>query len=284
MKFLSASLCLVLPLLTFARATTLENNGYHKVSNRQIDSILYRDGDRDYQLINTIGFHPWMKMATIYVANNDIEPEHENKLSLPDIYADLAKRHKLKPEDVDWIVTEIAGDAEIEATILEIREGRNVGLHDEVTVAPNDKEWNTILGTKYYRNAASVNHKAVERVIIRMHTRTLLGDTFDVDSLMFHFPTQENTNSQEEASESVDNTENGNAMQWMDFWKKECSKGLKGKLSDEPNAKKWEDAALNIIYGTEKLEEELSLVRLDKMIADLNPAPKDNNDAAASRT
>ncbi|KKF93995.1 hypothetical protein CFO_g3653 [Ceratocystis platani] len=262
MKFLSASLSLVLPLLTFARATIFEDNGYKKVSDRQMDSILFRDGDKDYQM-----------------------PERQNKLSFPDIYYALAKRHKRKPEDIDWIITEVAGDIETEGMILGIREGRKVGLHDEVTVAPNDKEWNDILGTKYYRNAASVSRKEVERVIIRTHKRTLFGDDFDVDSLIFHFPTQENTNSQEETTpESADDTENSNAMGWMDFWKKECIKGLKGKVADELHAGEWLDAALNIIYNAEKLEEEVSLARLKDARADLNLALKGDSDAAVSRT
>ncbi|PHH50188.1 hypothetical protein CFIMG_007506RA00001 [Ceratocystis fimbriata CBS 114723] len=73
-------------------------------------------------------------------------------------------------------------------------------------------------------------------------------------------------------------------MGWMDFWKKECIKGLKGKVADESHTEGWLDAALNIIYNTEKLEEEASLARLKDARADLNLALKGDSDAAVSRT
>ncbi|KAL1901237.1 hypothetical protein Cpir12675_000603 [Ceratocystis pirilliformis] len=270
MRFFSISLPLALSLVSLSQATILENKGYRKVSAGGVDGVLFRDPYGSYQLADAISFHPWMKMATIYIANNDMEPEHQNKLSLTEIYTALAEEHKRKPEDVDWIVTEVVGDPEMEDFILGIRKGRNVGPKDEVIITPSQHEWKKILDTKHYMYAALVNRKAIDKIIITTHQRTQPGVTFDVSSFHFYFPSWQLRNPYSNDIGSGVATQSDDNLKWAEVWKKEwkamwkvdMTGGWKAQWSNQAE----EAAMYKAIYDAEKQQEASSLAGLATQI------------------
>ncbi|KKF93996.1 hypothetical protein CFO_g3654 [Ceratocystis platani] len=70
------------------------------------------------------------------------------------MHTGLAEAHKRKPGNVDWTVTEAVEDPAMQNFVLSIREDRSVGFKEEATKVPGDKEWNEMLGTKYYSKDA----------------------------------------------------------------------------------------------------------------------------------
>ncbi|KAL2884934.1 hypothetical protein HOO65_090229 [Ceratocystis lukuohia] len=266
MRFFSVTLPLALSLVSLGQATTLEDNGYLKVSAGSVDGVLFRDPHGRYQLADTISFHPWMKMATIYVADNEMEPEHQNKLGLTEIYTALAEEHKRKPEDVDWIVTEVMGDPEMEDFILGIRKGRGVGPKDEVIITPGQDEWRKIQDTKHYMYAALVNRKAIDKIIITTHQRMVSGVTFDINSFHFYFPSQHFRKPYGKGIGSGAATQKDDKLKWEEVWRKEWSAKWKVDTSNgwkvQWSSQEEEMDMYKAIYAAEKKREASSLVDL----------------------
>ncbi|KKF93997.1 hypothetical protein CFO_g3655 [Ceratocystis platani] len=285
MRFFATSLPLALSLLGLAQATILEDNGYQKVSAGTMDAVLLRDENGDYRLIDAISFHPWMKTATIYAANNDVEPEHQNKLGAAEIYTSLAEEHKRNPKDIDWIIAEVVGDLKMEELISNIRQGRNVKPGDEVTIVPSDKEWKSILDTKYYAFAALVNPKAMEKVIVRTHTRSRNPVPFPVDSFHFYFPGSENGKLEDGSSAPGEDTEKDDGMKWEEICRKEWQKMLRseGYMASKMDwgNEKQQAATFKSLFALEEEQEYSSLLALDAMIAGVISSSRESYAAPA---
>ncbi|KAL2884944.1 hypothetical protein HOO65_090239 [Ceratocystis lukuohia] len=279
MRFFSASLPMALSLLGLAQAGLLEDHGYRRMSSGDIEAVFFADGSGNSQLMDIISFHPWMKMATLYVADDEIEPEHPNKLSLSEIYNALAEEHNRLPSAIDWIVTEVAGDEKIGTMIAEIREGRKLGPNDEVVIIPGDMEWNAILDTDYYMNAALVNRKAIDKVIIRTTSRTMFDKTFDISSMHFHFPGNTFRKPGTEPIASADGTTVSDTMKWEDVWNMEYKKMSKMVWENEEE----EALALKDFMSKEDAVEVSSLADLyTSMLRDVE-ATEESEDAPVSR-
>ncbi|KAL1901240.1 hypothetical protein Cpir12675_000606 [Ceratocystis pirilliformis] len=273
MRFLSAYLPLALSLLGLAQAS-MTPPGYDRFSLGNIDSVLLSDEDKNCHLIEVIMFHPWMKAATIYFVDEDIQPKRGSRLGLTESYNVLAKARERDPKDIDWIITEVTEDWETEDLIRDIRESRGIGPTDEVVVVPGDLDWDAIFGTKYRRYASLVNHKEIDRVLIRTVQRVTSGATLNSECFYFYFPTRE-TGSQEDQTTPApakDKQDEG-PMSWEEVWKKEWTDTQEGEetkawveewISTEEN-----EAALEGLLAEEEVREALSLSLMYHEIAKL---------------
>ncbi|KKF93992.1 hypothetical protein CFO_g3650 [Ceratocystis platani] len=266
MKFLLASLQLVSSLASLVQAGVLESNGYRRIVTGDVDSVIYNDDNGVYQLADAIAFHPWMKMATLYMVDNDFQSEGQNKLGLADIYTALAQKHNRKVEDIDWIVTEVVEDAEMDGLIRGLRKGRGVGPTDEISIVAGDEEWNTMLDTKYYMYAALVNPKAIDKIIITTVKRSLYGYTHDMQCIHFYFPSWEYRLPEDKKPPLPDATEKDDKMKWEAIWKKAWKKKWEVEWEHEPriewNSETEESAVLKVLFGVEKNQEFTSLAEM----------------------
>ncbi|KAL2885561.1 hypothetical protein HOO65_070023 [Ceratocystis lukuohia] len=254
MRFLSVCLPLALSLLKLAQATILEDHGYLVMSASNVDFVLSHNGDRNYQLINILSFHPWINIATIITANNDMEPERENKLGLDEIYTALSAKHGKVPSGVNWVISETNRDLKTDTLISEIRKNRGLDAKADVTVVAGDEEWTTILGTKYYKDAAMVNPKKLEKVAIKTIQRTMFSTTFDVDCFYFNFPERKATETGDQDGGAVD-VEKERMKAWADKWEREWEGGWNSGKKETPMMKgmfieneKERDESMEAIY------------------------------------
>ncbi|KKF92328.1 hypothetical protein CFO_g5317 [Ceratocystis platani] len=165
MRFSFSSLSLVLSFFSLARAGVFEDHGYIVVSDRGMHMLI----SPYYSLcepLNVINFDAQTKIASIIVANNDEELDHDQKLGLAEIYTTLAEMSGLKPDDMKWVVFDVdeEEDPETTATIAKIRAGRNLDPKQDTQVLPSDKEWTAILDMEYYKKLLQVNSKPVKGV------------------------------------------------------------------------------------------------------------------------
>ncbi|KAL1901242.1 hypothetical protein Cpir12675_000608 [Ceratocystis pirilliformis] len=150
--------------------------------------MLYKEGE-GYELITIIGFHPWKKIATIHLANNDKEPQHDKKLSLGEIYSALADKHGYMRDDIEWVVFDINNNPKTDEIVARIRKDRGLGPKDEAVILPTDEEWDTILDTKYYAQAQQVNSRPLDRILLKHHFHTTIGESlFPTERIHFSFP------------------------------------------------------------------------------------------------
>ncbi|KAL2884941.1 hypothetical protein HOO65_090236 [Ceratocystis lukuohia] len=287
MKVSLASLPLFLSLLHLAQAATLEDHGYHKISSGDIDAVLSRDKQGNHLVVDSIRFHPLMKMATIYIASNEMEFEHEKKLGLSEIYTALAKEHNREPEEIDWVVTEVTEDQEIEQALREIRKSRNVGPRDDVTIVPRDYEWDEIMDTKYYMHAELVNQRKIDKIILRKHRRIIYNLALDFDSFHFHFSAGQYGEPGDETPASADVTENSEDMTWEEVWKSEWKEKLdgKGKMVSKIDwgSEEYQAAIFSGLLGLDEQWEASALMGIDTQVADWMSANKGSNDSPVSR-
>ncbi|KAL2884945.1 hypothetical protein HOO65_090240 [Ceratocystis lukuohia] len=250
MRFLSACLPLALSLLGLAQATEMPP-GYDRWSLGNIDGVTLLDEDKKYHLVEVIRFHPWMKAATIYFVDEDIQPTRGSRLGLAEIYNDLAKERERDPNDIDWIITEVTEDWETDDLIRDIRESRGVGPTDEVVVVPGDPDWDGIFSTKYHKYASLVNHKEIDRVLIRTVQRVTSGG-------------DEGPMSWEEVwEEEWTATQDEGPVSWEEVWKEEWtatqeSEEVKAWVENQMSAEE-NDAALEGMLAEEEIEEASSL-------------------------
>ncbi|KAL2884874.1 hypothetical protein HOO65_090169 [Ceratocystis lukuohia] len=167
MKSPFSFLSTVLSFLGLYQTSLIEDHGYELKTIDHLHMIrsphLY-DG-RDY--VNTIGFTPEAKAATIYIANNDLEPIHDDKLSLAQIYNTLCEMEGLEPEDMRWITFDVIDDEETNAAIANIHENRGIDRLDEVEILPSDLEWDPIVRTKYYRLMQMITTQLPQKIYLR---------------------------------------------------------------------------------------------------------------------
>ncbi|KKF92398.1 hypothetical protein CFO_g5249 [Ceratocystis platani] len=262
MRFLSACLPLALSLLGLAQATEMPP-GYDRWSLGNIDSVTLLDEDKKYHLVEVIRFHPWMKAATIYFVDEDIQPTRGSRLGLAESYNDLAKERERDPNDIDWIITEVTEDWETDDLIRDIRESRGVGPTDEVVVVPGDPDWDGIFSTKYHKYASLVNHKEIDRVLIRTVQRVTSGGYRNSECFYFYFPTRETAGGEQDEG----------LMTWEEVWEEEWtatqeSEEVKAWVENQMSAEE-NDAALEGMLAEEETEEASSLALMYRKIAEL---------------
>ncbi|KKF93550.1 hypothetical protein CFO_g4094 [Ceratocystis platani] len=107
-----------------------------------------------------------MKMASIYIANNEEEPDHRNKLSLTEIYIILARMKNLEPNDMKAVMFDVDEDEQTVNIIDNIRRDRDLGPLETVSILPGDKEWDTICSTQYYLKLLQVMSKPVQKILL----------------------------------------------------------------------------------------------------------------------
>ncbi|KAL1886937.1 hypothetical protein Cpir12675_006833 [Ceratocystis pirilliformis] len=143
---------------------------------------------------------------------------------------------------------------------------REVGPTEDITVRADDKEWKAIFETKYYKNSAAVNNKAVEAILIRTVLHPVLGDTVDIDSFYFHFPTKGAQNPQDNHNdEPID-------------WGEELKKDEEGDWEDEED----EGAAMMDLFAEEEEQQSASLETLFTEIGDMISEAMENDQPPVS--
>ncbi|KAL1894817.1 hypothetical protein Cpir12675_003512 [Ceratocystis pirilliformis] len=275
MRFFSVSMPLALSILGLAQASSLKDYGYEVTSAGTVDTVVSFDQDGQLQLIDVFGFNTLTKMVTIYVDNNDLEPESEKKLGLGQIYVSLLEERDQKPEDINWIITDIGGETEITKLISDIREGRNVDPTSEIIIHPDHKEWKSILDTKYYKKAAALNTKPLEAIIIKTAERSIYEGSAEVDSFYFHFPTKKTENTEGEVPASVDDNQKDEAAGWFD----ELNEDLKEDLEDEWEGEKDEGAIMRELFAEQEEQNIASLETVYDRLSELIPAFEESEEA-----
>ncbi|KKF92706.1 hypothetical protein CFO_g4940 [Ceratocystis platani] len=190
-----------------------------------------------------------MGAATIYLANNDMEPESESKLGLKDIYNALAEKRHCQPDDVKWLAFNVMNDEETDKLIRLIRRGRNLGSQ-QVRILPSDSEWDMIIKTKYYTQATLVNRRPLDRIVIKTHYRLYEDHIMPIDRIQFSFRNLENAQGKDEASQPFNGDEQEAQMM---------------ALYEEQEKKEIEKLA--------KIDPELAQSISDIMLGDEAPAP-----------
>ncbi|KAL2885832.1 hypothetical protein HOO65_070294 [Ceratocystis lukuohia] len=152
-----------------ARVTdVMADHGYDVRTWRDKLLVFSLGYEEDTEFVDIISFYPRCKAAIIETSKNDKEPEHENKLSLTEVYNTLAKRRGAEPNEMRLVVFDVEKeDTETDEVIAEIRRGRNVGTWEEVRILLGEEEWDRILATEYYVKLLQVVNRPVQRIIIR---------------------------------------------------------------------------------------------------------------------
>ncbi|KAL1901243.1 hypothetical protein Cpir12675_000609 [Ceratocystis pirilliformis] len=225
------SLPIALALISPALAGILEENGYEIESFEGVDSVAYIDKQGDYLLVGVIGFYPEMGAATIYYVNNDIQPESESKLGLEGIYNVLAEKHNCKPDDVKWLAFNVMDDEETDNLISSIRASRKPGTK-EFRILPNDHEWDMILKTKYYKQAALVNRRPLDRIVVKTHYRLHEGYIIPIDRIQFSFQNLEDAEANDEDSQPFNGDEQ--EAQMMALYEEQEQKGMDTLAETDP--------------------------------------------------
>ncbi|KAL1901217.1 hypothetical protein Cpir12675_000583 [Ceratocystis pirilliformis] len=181
MKLSFYSLPLALSLLGIAQAVILEEYGYEietEDSTHSVYSYYYGESSRT---LTKIGFYPDGKTVAIQIAKNDEESDHEDKLSLSEIFAALCEKEDAKPDDIIWLVFDVYKDPNTNNLIREIRNNHNSGLDDDVRIRPASDEWMAIAKTQYYKQAMDLINRPPQEI--------LLGHYFQEDILKNEIPT-----------------------------------------------------------------------------------------------
>ncbi|KAL2884932.1 hypothetical protein HOO65_090227 [Ceratocystis lukuohia] len=226
MRLFSTLLPLALSLVGFSQATILEDHGYLLGRKGKCDAVFGPTNDGKHQLVNGLVFHPLERTVIFRVANNEKDPEREGKLDLSQIYNALAETRNCKPEDVDWVISEVQTDEPTSELIGEIRKNRELGPMDGVTLKPGSNGWNEILNTKHFQHAAIIKNSPPDIMFIRTVPRETRGIGYHVHALFFHFSTPETSTQKDEVSiPTIDKrTENsrGNLKEELeDMWELE---------------------------------------------------------------
>ncbi|PHH55066.1 hypothetical protein CFIMG_007566RA00001 [Ceratocystis fimbriata CBS 114723] len=168
MRFPMSYLALALPLFSAVQADIFTDHNYDlKVlydGRYLIFSPEYHEG---CEILDLIEFYPEAKIANIRVARNDEEEKHKNKLDLTEIYTTLAETSNLKPDDMRWVVFDVDNDPKTNKMIAKIRNNHRLRPKEEVKIIPTDTEWNTIMGTQYYRKILQIMDKPVQKILLR---------------------------------------------------------------------------------------------------------------------
>ncbi|KKF92705.1 hypothetical protein CFO_g4939 [Ceratocystis platani] len=189
MKFFFPSLTAALSLFSISCASIIEDHGYKVNSLAYTDSVMFYKEGQGYELITIIGFYPGKRVAAIHVANNDIEPQHEKKLGLGEIYNVLAGKHGYTRDDIEWVVFDVNSDPKTDEMVAGIRKDRGLGPKDEAVILPTDGEWDTILNTKYYAQAQQVNSRPLDRILLKHRSHPIIGKSFfPTERIHFSFP------------------------------------------------------------------------------------------------
>ncbi|KAL2884892.1 hypothetical protein HOO65_090187 [Ceratocystis lukuohia] len=187
---------LSLPLLArglftiFEPKTVIECHAYEIRRSGIIYGILspeYHDGS---QFLDLISFYPDAKVATIYTAKNDDEPNHDNKLTVTQIFNSLAEEAALyTPVDTRWLIFDVIEDSKTDEVLAGLRESSSLYSVDDINIAPGDQGWDAILSTEYYKKALQVIDKPVQGVLIRKQDRHESWKRFKmIDRIHFFFP------------------------------------------------------------------------------------------------
>ncbi|KAL1901241.1 hypothetical protein Cpir12675_000607 [Ceratocystis pirilliformis] len=288
---LSALLPLALLFPNLAQASILEDHDYQVMRSGTTDYVLFRDEYGQNQLLDMFTIYPLMGVSIIHYADNGKEPEHSEKLGLAEIYNALAEERSINLDEIDWVVCEADKDPEAAQLIRQIRQGRGLVLTEDVSIFPADEEWNKILDTKYFKQAAMVNYKMLSKIIIKSHPHEYLRMNFPMDAFYFYFPKwdafsePESTNNEEaidEESELELGDESGNESEneWADEWAHRLQEEWKQERAGDQEIEGREGAAKRaVLAGNDRELASLAAVyaEVDNLIS-----PNRRNDVASS--
>ncbi|KAL1901212.1 hypothetical protein Cpir12675_000578 [Ceratocystis pirilliformis] len=174
----------------------IEDHGYQL---KTIDHLhMIRSSHLYYgrEYVNAIGFTPEAKAATIYIANNDQEPMHEDKLSLSEIYNTLCENEGLEPENMKWITFDVNDDPETDGIISIIHKKRGIDRLNEVVILPDDMEWDLIVRTEYYQLMEMVTAQSPQKILLRHYSYVSSSDwelVLFTNCIYFSFESPEDT-------------------------------------------------------------------------------------------
>ncbi|KKF93322.1 hypothetical protein CFO_g4310 [Ceratocystis platani] len=190
----SSLLPAVLSFLGLHQTNLLEEHGYQINTIDHLHMIRSPHIYEGRYFINAIGFTPESQAASIYVANNEREPAHENKLSLAEIYNTLCEKEGLEPETMKWITFDVNNDPETNGIITLIHDTRDIGPMDEVVILPDDIEWDLIVRTEYYPQMQLLTNQSPQRIILRNYPyKNQWGDIFPTNCIFFSFASSDDT-------------------------------------------------------------------------------------------
>ncbi|KAL1901194.1 hypothetical protein Cpir12675_000560 [Ceratocystis pirilliformis] len=214
MRFSLFSLPLALSLLELAQAGIIKDHGYELESWKDSAYIIYSPHyDNSDNLLDLFFFYPKSKVASIRIANNQAETDHEKKLGLAEIYTDVVEMKGLKPDDMKWVVFDVE-DPSTSKVISQIYEGRNIASDGVVRIIPGDKEWDAIVSTQYYHKMLQVISKPAQKILLRRQARLDMWDrVYMVDRIHFSFstPDEETTEGPEPQIQSLTDNEGDEA-------------------------------------------------------------------------
>ncbi|KAL2884938.1 hypothetical protein HOO65_090233 [Ceratocystis lukuohia] len=281
MKLSLASFPLAISALNLALPIRLDYHGYQVIRSGYIDAVLPRGVDAGYEYLDIFGFYSWMKAVVIYSADDYKEPKRDDKLSMTEIYDDLAEDRNIKLKDVEWVISEVGDDASTNTLIDNFRQNRKLFYLDEFTIYPGDTEWNAISHNLHFQRATLIKGRAAAKVLVRNIERKMLGGLYQFVYLHFHFPMSEFEEPEDTASVSVnDKLNDGLGSVRPSEWKKELRKLLElDRESDEVA----EGILTTFLDGQEEQEVE-SLLAMNKELAQLFPELRQENDNSISST
>ncbi|KKF93324.1 hypothetical protein CFO_g4312 [Ceratocystis platani] len=171
-----------------AQAGVFEQHGYEVENIGHTHAVFSPQYLKSFVFLDLISFYPETKIAAIYIAKNDQEQIHENKLSLSEIFVSLCQIHDFGSDDMRGLVFDIYEVLEVNRVIDRIRSSRDLGPKEEVEVIPGSSEWDIILDTEYYTRMLQVTNKQGIKILLMSQDRPDWGDsTYSVDRIYFSF-------------------------------------------------------------------------------------------------
>ncbi|KKF92204.1 hypothetical protein CFO_g5442 [Ceratocystis platani] len=197
MKFSSFFFPVAVSFFGFSLASIIEDRGYEVLANNHLYGIrspYYYGGSF---CIDLIKIDPMEKAVSIYYAKNEDEPDHEDKLSLKEIYTALCEKEHVELNDISWLSFNVHFDSTTDDAIRRIRSDRKLGPQYEVKLVPSDEEWNWIVRTKYYQTLQQLTNKQVQSIIIRhRYRKDLWNKPVSSNNIGFSFLPLEDVNSE----------------------------------------------------------------------------------------
>ncbi|PHH49651.1 hypothetical protein CFIMG_007701RA00001 [Ceratocystis fimbriata CBS 114723] len=115
--------------------------------------------------IDIISFGADEDSVTIFFAGE--EPEHRNKLSLPEIFRGLCREEELDSYSMDWLIFDGLDVPAMDA-IESYRESHKIGQTDEIDATPGSDAWKVLSELRYYTSATNMlPERILDRIIVR---------------------------------------------------------------------------------------------------------------------
>ncbi|KAL2884890.1 hypothetical protein HOO65_090185 [Ceratocystis lukuohia] len=179
---------LALSLLSLSLASGIEDHGYNLKIKDHLYSVFSPHYGNGAACLDAIHFNDYSKVASIFVAKNDQEPEHDNKLSLAEVYTALCEKEGMTANDMHWLTFSVDHGSNTNRIIGLIRQGRKWKNIQEVELLPGDRDWDSIVGTDHYKMMRQLINKPVKKIILKkFYQHDYLGSRSYTEGIHFSF-------------------------------------------------------------------------------------------------